>query len=385
MSVKCEGCRREITDKSFLTCVQCCLKYDLICANVLEKHFYNLMTPETKKNWICPQCISKIIKKGNTSTPIRQQREQQNTFNYTVSENVTLRKKTQDNLNDDSSCSESHTILGDTMCNQTSFDKVTQLSMENMSELKTKKLEKNNKLLLCQFQNLIQIEVKKAVGELKDKIKEELKVDIDELLKLNESRKNEIHQIKNEVEKVLTEDRKLKGELKQIEHKLTTTNNNPNSVPESNSKKIVLYGFPEYYRESDFELQHRLCDMLQENLHVNLTGYIEETRRIGRFSSNKTRPLIIELISKRMTKYLLENKGYLYGSHVAISDFLDEAARTERQTLREKMLNARNQGLYAVIRDNQLIIKDKKNEDRHETSLPKHYFSYQEKKKPFRD
>lgn len=183
----------------------------------------------------------------------------------------------------------------------------------------------------------------------------------------------------------MTENRKLKGELKQIEHKLTTTNNNPNSVPESNSKKIVLYGFPEYYRESDFELQHRVCDMFQENLHVNLTGYVEETRRIGRFSSNKTRPLIIELISKRMTKYLLENKRYLYGSHVAISEFLDEAARTERQTLREKMLNARNQGLYAVIRDNQLIIKDKKNEDRHETSLPKHYFSYQEKKKPFRD
>lgn len=56
-----------------------------------------------------------------------------------------------------------------------------------------------------------------------------------------------------------------------------------------------------------------------------------------------------------MTKHLLENKRYLYGSKLAISEFLDETARTERQTMREKMLNARKQGFYAVIRDNKLL------------------------------
>lgn len=392
--VKCEGCRLEITNKIFLTCVLCCQKYDLLCANVPEKHFHHLMTPERKKNWKCPQCITKIPKTGNTNTPIRpqqsaeqkQQTAHQSMLNLSERENVTLRTKSQHNFNDDSSCPEYSAILGDTMCSEASFDKAqTQLTMENLSEMISEKLEKNNKSLLCQFQNLIQIEVEKAIGELKGKIKDELKFEIDELLKFNECRQKEIDQINNEFEKLKTETKNLKCELQEIENKFKTKDNNSLiSTPESNRKKIVLYGFPEYYRESDFELQNRLCDTFHEHLQINLVGYIEETRRIGKFNNSKTRPLVVELISKRMTNYLLENKRYLYGSKLAISGFLDETARTERQTMREKMLNARKQGFYAVIRDNKLIIKDKINEAGGEVNSLKRSFAYQEKNRPFR-
>lgn len=163
-------------------------------------------------------------------------------FNLSERENVTLRTKSQHNFNDDSSCPEYSAILGDTMCSETSFDKpLTQLTMENMSEMISKKLEKN---LLRQFQNLIQIEVKKAIGELKGKIKKGLKLEIDELLKFNECRKKEIYQINNEVEKLTTETKNLKCELQEIGNKFKTTDNNSlNSTPESNREKNRIIWF----------------------------------------------------------------------------------------------------------------------------------------------
>lgn len=392
--VKCEGCRQDIIDKKFLTCVLCSHKYDLKCANVLEKHFYSLMTPERKRDWKCPHCTSKIPKKGNTGTPIRQQETESNqqgaqhdTLTLLTNENVTLRRNTQRNCYEDLTSSEKNTVLGDTLYAETSFDQPeTQLTMENLSDMISKKLEKNNESLLAQFKNLIQIEVTKTIDELKEKIKNELKLEIEELCKLNKCRMNEIQEMKNEVGKLMTINQKLQKEIQEIEIKCKTSNSNPHqySTPENISKKIVLYGFPEYYRETDLELHDRLCDMFQQYFQVNLVGYIEETRRIGKFNNNQTRPLVIELISKKMTKFLLDNKRYLYGAKLSISEYLDNAARIERKTMREKMQNARKQGLYAVIHDNTLIIKDRKSLYRDEKSLSKKSSPHPEKKRPFR-
>lgn len=69
---KCAGCSTEIPDRRFLTCSICTDKYDLICANVSQKRFYNTMTAEHKATWICPQCKSKKPKANNITIPVRQ-------------------------------------------------------------------------------------------------------------------------------------------------------------------------------------------------------------------------------------------------------------------------------------------------------------------------
>lgn len=130
---------------------------------------------------------------------------------------------------------------------------------------------------------------------------------------------------------------------------------------ENNCKKIVLYGFPEYYKEPDYDQQCRLIDICYEKLNIDLTGYIEETYRLGR-NYNRNRPLVIELISKRMAKYIVENKHCLQGTRLFLSEFLDENERMERKEMREEMLRARKKGLYAIIRNNQLFIEGKRTE-----------------------
>lgn len=94
-------------------------------------------------------------------------------------------------------------------------------------------------------------------------------------------------------------------------------------------------------------------------MHVDLTGYIEETYRIGR-NELKNRPLVIELISKRMVKHIKENRNYFQGTGLYLTDFLDKKAQKERFLLREEMIKARKKGLHAVIRNNQLLVEGKR-------------------------
>lgn len=69
---------------------------------------------------------------------------------------------------------------------------------------------------------------------------------------------------------------------------------------------------------------------------------------------NYNRPLVIELISKRITKCLIDNSIYFRGTNLYISEFLDENARKIRRNMREKMIRARRQELRAAIKNQQL-------------------------------
>lgn len=113
----------------------------------------------------------------------------------------------------------------------------------------------------------------------------------------------------------------------------------------------------ENQRETEYDLHDRIINMFRDTLQIDLLGYIEDTYRIGRHIHNKTRPLVIELISKRMVKYLINNNRHLYGTGISISECLNEEERKERNIMRDKMLTARKQGLYAVIRNKKLFIE----------------------------
>ncbi|CAK1595245.1 unnamed protein product [Parnassius mnemosyne] len=68
-SQNCAGCKNSITNKDFLQCMQCKGKYDLDCANISPKNFRQM--ERKKEHWKCPECLSKLPKKGNSNTPVR--------------------------------------------------------------------------------------------------------------------------------------------------------------------------------------------------------------------------------------------------------------------------------------------------------------------------
>lgn len=71
VSVACAGCLGKIDGRRFLQCSFCRQTYDLECANVSEKRFYNIMPQERRDAWKCQSCICQQPKGGNINTPVR--------------------------------------------------------------------------------------------------------------------------------------------------------------------------------------------------------------------------------------------------------------------------------------------------------------------------
>ncbi|XP_073947382.1 uncharacterized protein [Choristoneura fumiferana] len=55
-TLTCNGCSHTIDSRRFLKCSLCNNHFDLICANVSEKRFYNIMSIEHRESWKCKVC-----------------------------------------------------------------------------------------------------------------------------------------------------------------------------------------------------------------------------------------------------------------------------------------------------------------------------------------
>lgn len=97
--------------------------------------------------------------------------------------------------------------------------------------------------------------------------------------------------------------------------------------------------------------------MFRELMNININGFIESVKRMGR--NGNRRPLMIELISKRMKKYVLENASCFRNTGYAIADILDSVALQNRKKIQEGLRIARKEGKHAVIRNNKLYINGK--------------------------
>lgn len=94
----CAGCRNKISNKHFLSCAFCKLKYDLTCANLTDKRFLT-MGIDQKNKWKCHGCRAKQPKMDNTNTPVRPNdspiKSRDSIDSHPDNINVTYRKKFQ--------------------------------------------------------------------------------------------------------------------------------------------------------------------------------------------------------------------------------------------------------------------------------------------------
>ncbi|PZC78800.1 hypothetical protein B5X24_HaOG217126 [Helicoverpa armigera] len=351
----CAGCEQMILNNNNLRCTNCDKNYDLECANI-PKIKYDQMNSQQKSHWECQECRCKKPKNNNTNTPARPQHDVSTTFNISPEANVTLRRKPSKQSHDDTIQSEEEiSIIGDTIPSANNIESERNgLSLQTLSEMISLKLKENNISIVSEIKTIIQGEINKAVLNLR----EEFKTETNNLAKQNEQRKKEIENISVQIEQLKSKTETLKNELKALTNaKNAITTQQPTQQPsESNVKRIVLYGLTEIYRETEEDLHDRIRTIFWDILGVDVYDYIEETYRIGRYHK-RNRPLVIELMSKKMAKYIVQNYQWFHNTGLYISEYLDEEARSERKILRDKMLVARNMGQNAVIRNNRLYIE----------------------------
>ncbi|KAL4718850.1 hypothetical protein ACJJTC_001816 [Scirpophaga incertulas] len=359
-TILCAGCKQTVQMKENLKCSLCKCAYDLECAGVLKEYYTKSMTLQHKKTWKCQTCICKIPKTGNIDTPIRNPTNISYNLDYctpTEENNITQRKKT-NTLNNYTSCSEDMSFLGDTLYTNTDTednlkmlkDTQAKLTIDNFSELLAQRLKENNISIVRELQNIIQTEINRAIT----KLRLDFDITTKALSTQNEHRKQDIENINKKITELQIENENLRKEIKQLS---TQTLQSQKSYT-NKDKKIVIYGLADCYGESEYDLCNRLVQLFNDTVNVNLSGNIEDIYRVGK-RTLKNRPIVIELLSKRMTKYIVNNSQCFQGTGLFISEFLEINERRERALLREELYKARKKGLHAIIRNNKLYINGK--------------------------
>lgn len=355
--MECAGCKTIIADRLFLTCLYCGDKYDLICANVSEKRFYNTMTADHKRKWQCQACKCKAPKQDNTNTPVRICVEKQDENNITLRRKVSSAQDKHSmisfDLSVDDQIQNDISIMSETVSlPKHSPDLTNTMNYKQLCEQLFEKLESNKHSIIQEIKTTVQQEITDAIS----KFKYEFTKRTDTLTAENKEMQYNITKMNDKITHLETQLKELQSmSLQAGAYDNTQTSNiHTENNTYDNSKKIVLHGLEEYSEETEDSVHDRVVQIFYNILNVNLVGYIEVLKRIGR--NRDHRPLEIELLSKKMAKYILQNRQYFRNSKFTVTEYLDKNEIKKRKELIKVLRVERKKGNYAVIRNNRLYV-----------------------------
>lgn len=334
-------CNKPIAHRELiLNCVICSEIHHCACLKMTSTYYKN-KKQDLQKSWRCPSCEN-ITNRRNRDTPIGKQTGQLN-FNKQMSI-------------DDKRADDSNSITNQESITLDKFSQILNTTLD-------KKLEEHKQITIREIthtlQNTIKIEVQNAIQKLKEDMIQSTKILQD---KQTDITKN-INSLTTTIQKLEADNENLKEEIKQIQNIVNKQHNSP-QPKEDHARKIVMYGLREYSEENEYHLHQRILNVFHNIVHVDLTGYIEDQIRIGK--KGYQRPIVIEILSKNMTNYLLENAHCFKNTGLAISRYLNDEALELRKRLQEQARHARQNGRHAIIRNNRLFIDGKLTVSYHE-------------------
>ncbi|KAI5632659.1 hypothetical protein NE865_14641 [Phthorimaea operculella] len=175
--------------------------------------------------------------------------------------------------------------------------------------------------------------------------------------------KKMIEELNNKIMQLNSENQRLQSNIQSIQKTIEHINKtSPDAstkycLKEDNKKKLILYGLEEDRGEVAKDVYERIIYAFQDILNINIRGYVEDLKRLGR--NGYKRPLLIEFLSKNLTREILHNKHLFKNSGLSVSEVLEEEALKQRKKLVEIMIGARRQGKRANIVNNRLYIDGK--------------------------
>lgn len=248
----------------------------------------------------------------------------------------------------------------------------TQTILTEMEKMLEKKFESNRLSLIPEIKSIIKTEVLNAILNMESKLMN----NINNLKKDQETLKKDLHHINTLINTIETENTKLQKTISSIQDQIiqlqhqhgSQTARTPSKSQRIEDKKIVIYGLEERQWENEFDLHDRIVYIFQDLLNVNISGYIEEISRLGK--TGNRRPLVIEMLSKKMTKFILLNKRYFKNTGLVVTEFLDKTTLREQNLLRRDMMEARKKGHHAIIKNGSLFIDGKDSKRNCATQAP---------------
>lgn len=221
------------------------------------------------------------------------------------------------------------------------FSQLLKLELENMKLAITSEITRT-------VTNILTQEIQTVGANLRKEFSKHIDTLQTEQTNINQT----IVELNGRIETLETENTKVRSELQYLTENVIKT-----EQQEDLTKKLVIYGLNEFEGENENELIQRVSYMFNEIMGINLNPYIENINRIGR--RGYRRPIAVDLISQRMTRYVLQNKHCFRNTGIAIGKFLNTLDLKQRNNLKQTMKVARQQGLPAYIKGSKVYIEGK--------------------------
>lgn len=281
-------------------------------------------------SWRCPVCESVKKPARNDELPVRGLNQSLNDTSMSVDDY---------GLEERSIIGETQNLVSISSKRSPSPYRSTEgITLDNFRQLLDAKLEEkleNHKFsIIEEIRSAFKSEINKAVQNLKQEIAQ----NTDTLRSEQVSIKEDISYLDEKVEKLEMEKNKLQLEIQNL-HKNA---DRLLRTEDDNSKKLVIYGLDEYNSENETELEKRIIYMFRDVMCTDLTGYIEEIKRLGKYG--RRRPILLELLSKRMTKYILSNVKQFRSTGVYVTEFLNGKGLQDKRQAQEKVYSTGKSG-----------------------------------------
>lgn len=294
---------------------------------------------DLQRLWTCSECERLTLRDGKK-------------------DNTPLPSLNETTMSVDEQSNNESVILGETLhatsspknSNTTDIPNPSTITLEQM-----KKLLAANTEFILQEMTKIKFSLRKELSDVITNFKDEILGQTNSLRVEQDKISKQIEQMNKKILCLENDKCQLQNEIKLLQQQKS---NPSEQYPDIDlPKKIVLYGFEESYNETERELLQTVCQSFHDYMELDLNPFIENIRRIGRRGRN--RPILLELISKRMARYVIQHAHYFKNSGIYISEFKNKTELQEIKQLRELMSKARQEGKHAIIRENKLYIEGK--------------------------
>lgn len=329
--MNCAACILKIGRGEILACSSCHGTYHYRCLNMTTAYYV-----ENKQfllhSWCCPNCENITKRNRNDDTPTRKQNQHQcqlNDTNMSVDDYIHHDNKIGETLTSNMQSKEITSPRSNIEI--ITLDKIGQLLDKKLDE----KLERQRKSIITELRQTMESQITIAIN----KLTQQMTTSIDTLNMEQTQIKNNINNIDEKIELLETENKVLKNEIEKLQYSTKNTTIRSPEMEQKHENKLVIYGLNENYDEQQHVLEHRVISLFLQCMNVDLTGYIEEIFRMGK--RGYRRPIQIELISKRMTKYLLNNARRLKSTGIYVSEFLNKNTLEEKRKQRTAYPNLR--------------------------------------------
>lgn len=353
----CATCSKHVTIGHLINCTTCHRSFHYTCVGI-GKNYYLANRSVLDRTWICQDCTN-VTRRAiiNDDTPVR-----------SLNKNP-VPAGDQDMSTDEQSEQSQTSILGDTL--NISSPKIhkpptthpkPEITINQIEDLLDRKLNNIKSSLLSELISAMTTITSAQIT----KLKLELQKTTTDLASEQENQKKDTEEINNRIIHLNIENIRLQKEIQNIQKSINDINKiaiHPSEKYtryDNNDKKIVLYGLEEYRGENSQEVYERVVFAFQNILNIDIQGYVEELKRLGK--KGHKRPLQIELLSKNLTRQILQNRKFFKNSGLAVSEVLGDESLKHRKKLVEIMIEARRQGQKATIINNKLIINGKEHD-----------------------